>query len=269
MSLKLIHTDPYISSKEVIDKQLFIPTMLLSDIDRQSGEDERFDGTIATPEANVTGSAIPIPNNYDMINIFMVRRELNKNYLTVNKNLGDMLRNEKPELITSIPDNSYLYMPPGISAPFSTSSGMDIFTNIQNRYDNMIECYRNWIENDKKYNKNLELRWLQCYNRLIGELTSMLVGRGGLYEKAVGCQWKHSLRAVAIPDPSLELNEIEIPTHVIISWLQDINFRKAYDIDENMPIRDAIRFMNGKRIIVGRQPSHDKSNLLSFKLRVR
>jgi len=80
--------------------------------------------------------------------------------------------------------------------------------------------------------------------------------------------WSYSCRAVVAPNPNLSINEVCLPYRLLLSWVSKDEVRDAFRIDKEIPNKEAVRFLEGRRVLLGRQPSHKKSNLMSFKIKI-
>lgn len=270
--MKLTRTKPYLAKEDIAaNPQLKRVDRPLPDAVKQlvPGKPLNLEGTLLDEQVNMHGGYVPIPSKYRMVNIYIARRKLEKRYLTLDRDLLHYLSYTDKSLIHEPPEGSGIYIPPGVSKTFTTDDGLDVLTPLQKRYDDLVSLYQEWVGQGAKYDRKLELEWLQAYDRLLQQISHVLLQKAGLYDRAVGCLWNYSLRAVIVPDPTLQLNEVELPMKVLIRWVSKKEFRDAVGIPDDINARDAVRMLAGRRVILGRQPSHFMPNLLSFKLRVR
>ena len=269
--MKLVRIRPYLKESEVETRGLVVINKQVSEEAKRSvvSEDEENDGSILGKDVQQNGGAIPIPIKYRLINMHVARKAMENPWMSLSNSTPNYLAKECPQVVHYIDEQYYIYVPPGISMPFTTDFGLNVMTGLQKRFDDVVGYYLDWVQAGHKYIAKLEINWLRGYNRLLSEIENVLLRKGGLYDRAVGCLWEYSMRAVITPDPTLAPNEIEIPKRFMIFCLLKNDFREAFDIPEDTPMRDALDMMNGKRVLLGRQPSHDCSNLLSFKLRIR
>lgn len=270
--MKLVRIKPYILHGDVIaNSYVVINRTVEAELKkvRKEGTLPDLAGTILDEEVHKKGGAIPLPEAFDLINIAYARKVTEKRWLTIHqKNIANVIRELSTKPIFRVPANAYLFVPPGLSRVFITDSGLDVMDPIQRRFDNMVGYYHLWLAGYRKYDANLEYQWLRAYNRLLEAAADRLLRRKGWYDRGIGCLWPYSLRATIVPNPNLQLNEVELPMKVLIRWMAKKEFRDAWGVPDDISIRDAVRMLDGKRVLCGRQPSHDSSNLLSFKIRI-
>lgn len=266
--MKLARYAKFITTKHVEEEGLRIITNTLAQAKKIEDTDEvKYYGTILDPFVHENGGAIPIPKDFEIVNIHNVAKKLNKRFIRLQRNLFDTLRNTDVSLLNKAEGGHYLYVSPYLGLVYTTRGGVDVASNLQNRFDNMVEYFQEWEKMGRQYNKNLEYQYNRGYNRLMDECARTLFGKKGLYERATSGRFPHSVRAVIIPDPTLELNQTEIPSPVLVSWLKDKQFREDHGVPEDLSMRDMIRHMNGERVLALRWPIHCRTNLMSMRLR--
>ena len=257
---------PYILLNEVNESNMII-TCNPIDLDTKNGmidTSKNHESSILDEKISVFGGAIPIPEGFQMFDPYAVASMSGVASIPINKNVFEYVGNKCPELLYTIPEGAYIPIPKHLNDYYTTEVGTDVLSIIQKRMDDMVYYYNQWAEELEINN----MVWMQGYSRLLGAAANMLYKKSGLIDRAVGSLWPYSLRSVIVPDHTLSIDEVEIPKRVLKNWLNGRQVREAYGIDMKLSLDEAAACMNGRRILIGRNPSHDFSNLLSMKLRV-
>lgn len=160
----------------------------------------------------------------------------------------------------------FIFVPKGLPSSFKTSYGQEIVDELRRSLNDLVELWISYQEHG--YSVQLDFSWNRSFKRSTSIVLKLLLGKNGLFNRMTGCLWKYSLRGVAVPDPNLEFNEVKIPFKVLKNFVSKEDFRKAYGIPENIRADEAIKYLDGRRVLLGRNPSHDKSNLMSFVVRI-
>lgn len=262
----------YLTEKEAEERELVRITKNVSKETKFRAVNPTLDyaGTIIDPAVQEKGGYIPIPEGFVFFNKFVVARKINKDSISIRSGIFKYLKDICPEATYTAGKDWCIYVPAGISSTFTTPTGVNVLTDTQRRYDDLVFSWLGIKEKElagKKPDETDNVNWVFTYNRLIETVAGSLINKSGLFDAAVGCAWPFSMRGVITPDPKLRLNEIRLPFKVIVSWVKKPEFRAVYGIPEDMSVADAVHVMDGRRVLCGRQPSHDASNLLSFVLR--
>lgn len=220
---------------------------------------EDFDNTILDKKLNDSHGFIKLKPNMMLYNYFVAKQKIRSlKIVDVDPNY---IKNRSNVYVTG--DESYLKIPKGISKIFQLENGMKVLTKLQKAYNNIL------IENNTIRNKDENIIYQNLYTKLMIEFNNLICNKGGLYDRACNSLWPYSCRATITCNPNLKVNEISIPYSVLLNWVSETNLRKVFGIDESLSIKEAVKFLENKRVMVGRQPTHDRSNLLSFIIKLK
>lgn len=140
-------------------------------------------------------------------------------------------------------------------------------SSIQRAYDALVDLILRYTANPKT-NRGLVNSINKILRRIKIELQNDLSGKSGdINSFLFRIPLPYSGRAVLSADIHIEPNECRIPYNVLWKFVQNEDFRKEFNIPLGLPAKEAVNHLKGKRIIIGRQPTHRVSNMLALKIR--
>ena len=93
---------------------------------------------------------------------------------------------------------------------------------------------------------------------------SAVMGKNGYVNRASLSIAPFSGRGVIIPDPDLPLDGIRLPYNMLRLLVSNPKFSALYHLGYG-DIHDMIRKLDGQLVLVGRQPTHSRANLMSLR----
>lgn len=227
----------------------FVVTKPITNINESNLED-----TIFSSKLDIDCGYIKLKEGMQLYNYFLAKKK-DRNFPIYN--VQPSYAKNKTE-VYKVNKNEYLRVPKSINKVFKLDNGLRIMTGLQRAYNNIL------IENNTIRTKDENITYQNLYTNLLIEFNELLVSKGGLYDRAVTSLWPYSCRCTISNGPNLKINEVSLPYKVLIDWVNKDEVRKAFNIDENLSCKDAVRFLENKRVICLRQPVHDRSNVMSF-----
>lgn len=224
-------------------------------------DNEDFNNTVLDSRLKNENGFIKLKEGMFLYNFFRVKK-LDKFLPMYNINPKLLVRKFNG-FIYQVNKNEYLMLPKGLNNIFKLNNGLKILTGLQKAYNNII------IENNKIRKKDNNMYYQNLYTNLLSEYNSLLSGKGQLFDRACNSMWPFSLRTTIVPGPNLKINEISLPYRTLLNWVNQSNLRQAFNIPEDLPNKEAVKFLDGKRVIVLRQPCHDRSSLMSFIIKLK
>ena len=228
-------------------------------ITRELLDNNNIQDTILDPRLEHQHGFIKLKSNMLLYNYFVAKKS-DKTLIMKGVNPYYVKRRTKTYKVEK---DDYLRIPKGINKIFKLENGLRIMTGIQKAYNNII------IENNTIRKQEENIIYQNIYTDLLVEFNTLLSGKGALYDRACNSLWPYSCRATITNNPNLNINEVSIPYKVLMSWVSTEEVRNAFNIDLNLPSREAVKYLENKRVLVGRQPTHDRSNIMSFVIKLK
>lgn len=228
-------------------------------IDREILDKNELENTILDPRLDDSHGYIKLKPGMTLYNYFAAKTKI-RNLLSFNV---DPKYVENKFETFKINKDDYLRIPKRINRLFVLENGLKVLTKLQRAYNNIIE------ETSTIRSKDENIVYQNLYTQLLIEYNSLLSGKSGLFDRACNSLWPYSCRATITCSPNLKVNEISIPYGVLLSWVGEDKVREAFNIDKSLSNKEAVRNLENKRVMVGRQPSHDRSSLMSFIIKLK
>ena len=165
------------------------------------------------------------------------------------------------DLVFTVEDNTYLYLPKGTESSFELQSGMKVLGDLQRAANALVEAVGTYSRASSAPWSEPDVLLQTAFSSYFSTIENELFYKGGMLDCMVASVLSFTARGVLVNDASLAPNQVKIPYAVARKWVRLPEFREAYSLEGSDP-----QAINGFRILVGRQPTHRYTNLFSMKI---
>lgn len=225
-----------------------------------------LNGTVLDPSLEYQDGVIPIPSGVRLFipdRVEEVLREEKKRlwgnetpYDVVNVLKGLHLDNETiDDLVPVCPKGYGIRVPKLTNRVMELVSGVCVVSNIQRAYDILVTKTHMVLAGEDGAKAKVQ----RGFQRLLNAIEEEIMHKRGLIDNICGARMPFSARAVLAPNPYLDVDQVGMPEAILRSWLRKPEFQAAFNAKKP-------KDMTGKLVLVGRQPSHDWTNVLAFRI---
>ena len=263
MAQKLL-VNPNLDEFVVVDKYLDPGTRL-----RMADEEVDFTGTIWDPELEDKPGLIQLAPDFLYLKDATKFREVTgwrPNWAIypperLRSQFVDLKGGREGDAFIKAGNAVFVRVPRGINRMFTVTSGVGVLSSLQRAANDLIRGML-LAQAMKRENPTGAARMANASLwRYFAALKDELLGLNGIWNKISGARVPYSGRGVAIGNPTLKFDEIGIPKKIIDSFIKHRRFRDFFEADD-------IRAIEGKLVIAGRQPTHDRSNLVAMRVKL-
>jgi hypothetical protein len=166
----------------------------------------------------------------------------------------------------------FLRIPPGLRT-WRTPTDLTTLSDIQQQLNQILVQFRGYESHAGSPAVFGFMRRInQMMNKLIDSVCSRIFTKSGLLRNTIHPRVKYAMNAVLGSNPRLELDMCEIPYEAVYSYLEDEDWKRAYNLqDIEDPSIGEINLAFEKmdaRCLVKRNPVHQIRNILGLRVRV-
>lgn len=172
-----------------------------------------------------------------------------------------VLPDSAKDLVFTVEDNTFLYLPRGTESSFQLQSGMKVLGDLQRAANALVEAVGTYSRNSTSPWGQPDVLLQGAFANYLSVIEKGLFYKGGMLDSMVASVLPFTARGVLVNDASLAPNQIKVPYAVVRRWVRYPEFREAYGLEDSDP-----QSLNGVRILVGRQPTHRYTNVFSMRI---
>jgi hypothetical protein len=237
--------------------------------------DEDLVGTVLDQGATDLGGAIQLPTNCAVFNPDDARALGFSGDPTGAYTLGWMMSVLGPEgdelrrrALTCTSSRRWIYFPASANIRYELENGMKVLTDLQRAGDWLVRVGLTWQRMNARRARPCSAALQRAFARYLGEVKRELCYKNGFLDKNVGCVKEITGRAVAVNNWRLPLDTVGIPAKIVDGWMSNGTFLDLYELRGLSREEAYERLEKFHRVLVGRQPTHRKTNLFSTRIRI-
>ncbi len=227
--------------------------------------EEELKGTVLDPALAEQGGRIPLAGGAlvyipDVVNEVLpfIPAAASPNWVS------RLLPKGQEHRVFTIKPRQYAYIPRWTNESFDLRSGMRVLTPLQSAANSLVQSREGELRARNSTSRGVPQIYQRAFANYLQAIKAELFRKGGFLDCLVASVLPFTARGVLTNDTQVRPNEVRIPPSVVRKWLSYPNFRETLGIDD----RQDIYALDGKRVLVGRQPSHRYTNLFSMRMRV-
>lgn len=237
-------------------------------------EDVELEGTVLDAALDERGGALELPLGACFINPADLAEIGARNPLTATppQKFLERIQGEahlyENMIEEASPAQRWLYLPKKTSLRYTLDNGLRVTTPIQKQANWIMTIAQNWRDAEAGEYVVPEGAMQAAVARYLHEVQQVLCGKGGYIDRQSSAILPGTGRAVAVNDCKMPLDIVGIPRRVVNVWLKSHEFRAAYGLEGFTTEMAYDKLQEDARVLVGRQPTHRRTNLFSAKIRI-